>query len=269
MAGVAGNGQRELGDLILGARALRPWSEAAVGPGGDPMVGRADPRPRGGVRPRGRLRDGGRGEPDTLENMALGNVGAYARAGGLAMDWRARRRPRRSLARLGVTLPPPEARAGALSGGNVQRAILAREMARDPRLIVALYPTRGLDVKRSTAADASRVLEATTGAGVLLISEDLDELRGARRSAAALVRADRRPARRRGHLRRGGIETPATGAARGVRGCAAAASAGRSSWAWPCSRSCSRVRQEPAQGLRRHLLEHARRRTASPRRWSR
>ena len=75
-------------------------------------------------------------------------------------------------------LPPIrlEARVFALSGGNQQRLVLTREVAHDPRLIVALYPSRGLDA-RSTDALRALFLEArAVGAGVLLFSEELDEL---------------------------------------------------------------------------------------------
>jgi general nucleoside transport system ATP-binding protein len=65
---------------------------------------------------------------------------------------------------------------GALSGGNLQRAVVAREMAHKPKLILALYPTRGLDV-RSAASLRDLLLRARDqGNGVLLISEDLEEL---------------------------------------------------------------------------------------------
>ena len=112
-----------------------------------------------------------------LENMALGDTGRYARAGGLAMDWAAVRRDlERALARLRVTLPSLDLPAGALSGGNVQRMILARETAHVPDLIVAFYPTRGLDVRSAVAARELLLASRDRGAGVLLISEDLDEL---------------------------------------------------------------------------------------------
>jgi simple sugar transport system ATP-binding protein len=82
----------------------------------------------------------------------------------------------RSFARLGFPRPKLEMRAAALSGGNLQRVILARELAQQPRLIVALYPTRGLDA-RSTMMLRSILRDMRDrGAAVLLISEDLDEL---------------------------------------------------------------------------------------------
>jgi len=112
-----------------------------------------------------------------LENAALGDPRRYARAGGLAMDWPAARDDQaQAFTRLGFPVPSLDARLGTLSGGNVQRAVLARELAHAPRLIVALNPTRGLDA-RSTAATRRALLDARdAGAAVLLISEDLDEL---------------------------------------------------------------------------------------------
>ncbi len=112
-----------------------------------------------------------------LENMALGDTRRFARAGGLAMDWPAVRRDLESaLARLQVTLPSLDVPSQALSGGNVQRMILARETAHEPDLIIAFYPTRGLDLRSAIAARELLVASRDRGAGVLLISEDLDEL---------------------------------------------------------------------------------------------
>jgi simple sugar transport system ATP-binding protein len=112
-----------------------------------------------------------------LENMTLGDTRKYARAGGLAMDWRAARGDLEvALARLQVSLPSLDIPVGVLSGGNVQRMILARELAHGPRLIVAFYPTRGLDVRTAIAARELLVASRDGGAGVLLISEDMDEL---------------------------------------------------------------------------------------------
>ena len=112
-----------------------------------------------------------------LENMALGDTRRYSRAGGLAIDWQAVREDLAdALGRLRVTLPSLDMPAGGLSGGNVQRMILARELAHGPRLIVAFYPTRGLDVRSAVAARAELLAACDAGSGVLLISEDLDEL---------------------------------------------------------------------------------------------
>ena len=99
----------------------------------------------------------------------------------------------KSFARLGFPRPNFDARAATLSGGNLQRVVLARELAHEPRLIVALYPTRGLDA-RSTMMVRSLLRDMRDrGAAVLLISEDLDELfEVSDRLAGAVSRRHRR-----------------------------------------------------------------------------
>jgi simple sugar transport system ATP-binding protein len=93
------------------------------------------------------------------------------------MDWGAVRADlERSLNRLGFIILSLDMRLGTLSGGNIQRVVLAREMAPNPKLIIAFYPTRGLDVRSAVAARELLVASRDAGAGVLLISEDLGEL---------------------------------------------------------------------------------------------
>ncbi len=179
VAGVSGNGQRELGDVILGVQPCAAgskhlwgleatrWPVAKIRASGVVFV------------PEDALAMAAVPGLTVLENMALGDTRRYARLGGLAVNWtRARGDLARSLERCGFSIPPADTRIGALSGGNVQRAILAREMAHEPRLIVALYPTRGLDLRSTLAARELLLASRDGGAGVLLISEDLDELRG-------------------------------------------------------------------------------------------
>ena len=177
VAGVAGNGQRELGDAILG---LEPLQSGRVSLAGRDVTGASvrDIRAAGVVFiPEDALAMAGVGALTVLENMVLGDTRRYARAGGLGIDWAAARADlERSLERLGVTVGSPDRPLGALSGGNVQRVILARELAADPRLIVAFYPTRGLDARSADAARALLRRARAAGAGILLVSEDLGEL---------------------------------------------------------------------------------------------
>src|SRR5207302_9864902 len=70
----------------------------------------------------------------------------------------------------------PDSATRLLSGGQLQRFLLAREMALDPRVIVAVHPTRGLDVAATQQVQQWLVRARGTGASVLLISEDLDEV---------------------------------------------------------------------------------------------
>ena len=111
------------------------------------------------------------------ENLVLGGGRRYRQ--GLVFDWpRLVSDMQRSAARLGFPSLALDARAFALSGGNQQRVVLTRELAHQPRLIVGLYPTRGLDVRSAEAARTALCDARAAGASVLLISEDLDELFG-------------------------------------------------------------------------------------------
>ena len=177
VAGVSGNGQRELGDVVLGlvrcahgvkllggADATR-WPVARIRASGVAFI------------PEDALTMAGAARLTVLENMALGDTRRYARHGGLAIDWEgARSDLARSLARLDVAVPALQAPLGTLSGGTVQRVVLAREIARRPKLIIAFYPTRGLDVRSAIATRDLLMALREDGAGVLLISEDLAEL---------------------------------------------------------------------------------------------
>jgi general nucleoside transport system ATP-binding protein len=175
VAGVSGNGQREFCDLVLGlhhpqtgtkllwGEVASRWSVAKVREKGvaaipdDPLALACVP----GMTVR--------------ENLALGTGERYD--AGFGIDWqRLDADMQRSFARLGFPRPNFEARAATLSGGNLQRVVLARELAHEPKIIVALYPTRGLDA-RSTIAVRKLLRDLRDrGAAVLLISEDLDEL---------------------------------------------------------------------------------------------
>ena len=113
-----------------------------------------------------------------MENMILGEQTQYALHGGLALDWaRVQHDTDRLLNTTFINTPPRmQAIAQTLSGGNLQRVVIAREVGRRPRLLIAYYPARGLDLSNAEAARALLVRCATNGMGILLISEDLDEL---------------------------------------------------------------------------------------------
>lgn len=112
-----------------------------------------------------------------IHNMAITRTWLYARWGGLRLDWKkAIKDALDSFNRFGFQIPSLYTPTMALSGGNLQRMVIAREMAYHPKLIIASYLTRGLDVQSTLAAHQSLMDAREKGSGILLISEDLEEL---------------------------------------------------------------------------------------------
>ena len=175
VAGVTGNGQRELAELILGLQRPRRgtkllWGETATGW----SVARIRMRGVASIPddPLGLAAVAGL---TVRENLALGSIRRYR--AGLGLDWpRLAADMAKSVARLGFPPLAYDAPASVLSGGNLQRVVLVRELAHDPKLIVALYPTRGLAARSADALRAVLGAARDGGAAVLLVSEDLDEL---------------------------------------------------------------------------------------------
>jgi simple sugar transport system ATP-binding protein len=180
LAGVAGNGQRELAEALLGLR--RHAQGTIVVAGRD--VTRASVRDRLGAGlayiPEDRIEDGLLPGLSIAENLMLGlHHWAFPRR--TIFDRRiARELTRQAIDEYAVLARSEDARAATLSGGNIQKVLVARALAlaRLTRgvVLVAMNPTRGLDV-RATDFVRRRLLEfAQKGGAVLLISEDLDEL---------------------------------------------------------------------------------------------
>jgi len=181
IAGVAGNGQVELAEALSG---VRPLAAGTVRLGEWELVGGDRQRPTSdwltlGVSyvPEDRHRDGILPTRSITENLLLGSQrSAEVRSRGL-IDWRrARRSAEDVIERFSVRASGPHALAGDLSGGNIQRVILARAFARRPRLLVLHNPTRGLDIRSTQFVYEQVHAAAASGCAVLLISEDLDEV---------------------------------------------------------------------------------------------
>jgi simple sugar transport system ATP-binding protein len=175
VAGVAGNGQVELAEALAGVRPLR--SGAVVVDETD-LTGRPTAEwLAAGVAyvPEDRQRDGILPSSSITENLLLGTHRSRSRGG--FIDWAgARRAATAAIAEYSIKAPGAATQAGQLSGGNIQRVILARAFAHRPKLLVLHNPTRGLDI-RSTQFVYERVREAAAeGCSVVVISEDLDEL---------------------------------------------------------------------------------------------
>jgi general nucleoside transport system ATP-binding protein len=177
IAGVSGNGQRELADTILGLQSCVTGSRLLFGDDATSWSAKRIRAAGVGFVPDDPLARAVVPWMSLPQNMALGNLGAYSRAGGFRLDWdMVSVDIAAAFANLGFEALPLHSPVRAFSGGQVQRSVLARELGRKPRLLVAFNPTRGLDVR--SAAAAGRVLLGlrNSGAAVLLVSEDLDEL---------------------------------------------------------------------------------------------
>jgi len=175
VAGIAGNGQRELYEVALGLRrpergvvlmdgvpidrdtVRRAVAEGAVGVPEDPITDAVVP----GLT--------------VAEHVALDDLRSFRR--GLGIDWA---RVGERLAELeehtGLTLAGGDRLVADLSGGNIQRVMLARALGEPRALVVAAYPSRGLDIAKTRRTQELLLGHRAEGAGVLLISEDLDEL---------------------------------------------------------------------------------------------
>jgi ABC-type uncharacterized transport system ATPase subunit len=177
IAGVAGNGQRELAETITG---LREVSHGKIEINGKDMTNRT---------PLDIIRAGVSHVP--ADRIAMGVVGTMSVANNLAMKGYRKPplahtgfiRPRRILElalrlieAFHIDTPGPQTEVKYLSGGNIQKTILAREIESCSGLLVAGYPSRGLDVGATEAVRRRLIEQRDSGRAVLLISEDLEEL---------------------------------------------------------------------------------------------
>ena len=173
IAGIAGNGQSELGEALLG---LQP-ATGSIRLFGDKISGwTTDEVLCAGVRYLPEDAIGMAMVPDmsVTENLLLGPARL---SDGVWLDLRsADARLDVELADFPLDLAPRHTRLAELSGGNVQRVLLARELSSDARVLVACYPTRGLDVISAESARRLLSRHRDNGAAIVLVSEDLDEL---------------------------------------------------------------------------------------------
>jgi len=177
IAGVAGNGQRELAETITGMRAPTAGQVSVAGRllrGGD-----ARAAIHAGVAhvPEDRLHTGVAPSLSIASNMVLKSYRGKRVARGPLLRLRAIRDHAVSLIhRYDVRGGGPEVPARQLSGGNLQKVVLAREFEDAPRVLLVASPTRGLDVAAIETVHRYIRQAAADGVGVLLISEDLDEI---------------------------------------------------------------------------------------------
>jgi ABC-type uncharacterized transport system ATPase subunit len=177
IAGVDGNGQRELAEVITGLRRLEGGRGTLLGKqmaSLSPLEAR-----RRGVShiPEDRLWRAVVKGMTVEENVALGRQDQPPFARGPWVDFAGRReRTQKLLATYDVRPPEPTFPIQGLSGGNQQKVVVARELDTQPKLVVAVQPTRGLDISAVAQVRSRLREERARGAGVLLISLDLEEV---------------------------------------------------------------------------------------------
>ncbi len=176
IAGVAGNGQRELGEMVAGLR--RPTGGRIRINGQDRT--RASPLEvlTSGVGhvPEDRLGTGVAPSLSVADNLLLKDYRSREFGRGPFLDHQAvMDHASRLITEFGIRAAPGSP-VRTLSGGNLQRVILAREITSGPRLILAFHPTRGLDVGATEMVHQLMLMQRRAGVAILLISEDLDEI---------------------------------------------------------------------------------------------
>lgn len=177
VAGVDGNGQEELVEAIAGMRRI---SDGAVRIGGRDIAG-LSPRQVASMGvahiPASRHKTGLILDMTVAENLILQSQyrSPFSRGGNL--DFKIIRDTAKNLMKeFDIRAPNEDTRVRLLSGGNQQKVILARELARKPKVLLAVHPTRGLDVG-ATEYIRRKIVEArNSGCAVLLVSTELDEI---------------------------------------------------------------------------------------------
>jgi simple sugar transport system ATP-binding protein len=176
IAAVAGNGQSELAEVVTGLRACR----GRVLVGGEDVANRPVratiqrgvahvPEDRNGV--------GSAPNLSLVDNLIMKRYRTGPIARGWAIDAGAARKVATELKDgYAISAPSIDTEARLLSGGNLQRVILAREIESHPRLMIAVQPTRGLDVGAVETVHQLLLERRAAGAAILLVSEELDEL---------------------------------------------------------------------------------------------
>lgn len=177
IAGVAGNGQRELSEVITG---LRPVKSGGISIN---CVDSTNKSPlqiiRSGVShiPSDRIAVGAVGDMSVANNLAMKDYRAAPISKGLLLlPRRILEFARKMISAFNIATPSPETRVKFLSGGNIQKTILAREIESCGSLLVAVYPSRGLDIGATESVRKELVAQRDAGKAVLLVSEDIDEI---------------------------------------------------------------------------------------------
>jgi ABC-type uncharacterized transport system ATPase subunit len=180
IAGVSGNGQRELAEAIAGLRSTNSGSHIAMD--GNSLDGLNTRRRRdAGLSyvPEERMKDGAIGEFSVSENLMLvDHASKDFSSRGLFRFGEIETHCEQLVSDYAVKTPSLDTPVSSLSGGNIQKVILARELANEPGVLIASQPTRGVDIGAAEYIHSRLVDARERGMATLVISEDLDEVLG-------------------------------------------------------------------------------------------
>ncbi|MCA9895820.1 MAG: ATP-binding cassette domain-containing protein, partial [Anaerolineae bacterium] len=178
IAGVSGNGQKELAEVIAGLRTATSGSVSVHGTditNGEPAKIKAM-----GLSyiPEERMVDGIIKDFSVAENYILRDCteAKYATNGLFMRFNRINKNCEEAIRAYAIKTPDTATKAKSLSGGNIQKLVLARELSSDPEIILASQPTRGVDIGAIEYIHHRLLEEREKGRAILLISEDLDEI---------------------------------------------------------------------------------------------
>jgi len=179
IAGVSGNGQRELAEAVAGLRTVDSGTVTINGN----LATNASPREvrRLGMSyvPESRMKEGVVADFTVAENLIIVNHNEQPISRRGFLNFKAiRERCTDLVERFTVKTPTLDTPTSSLSGGNIQKLIIARELSSDPDVLIAAQPTRGVDIGAAEYIHARLMDQRREGVAILLISEDLDEVMG-------------------------------------------------------------------------------------------
>jgi simple sugar transport system ATP-binding protein len=178
LAGVSGNGQRELAECLAGMR--KPTAGSVTIDDRDITQATLNQRVDAGMAyiPEERMRDGAIREFSVRDNVFLHDHASPPYARGIFLSLaRMQEHAAKLVEEYAVKTPSLDTPLKNLSGGNIQKLIMARELSRRPSVLIAAQPTRGVDISATGYIHERLLAQRETGVGILLISEDLDEIR--------------------------------------------------------------------------------------------
>jgi simple sugar transport system ATP-binding protein len=177
IAGVDGNGQKELGEVIAGQRPVEGGQVELEGKDITGHGSQAALEAGVGYVTDDRMGEGCVGSMTVAENAVLKVLSRPPVSNGVVLKRRAiQEYALRLIEEFDIKTPSPNAQVSTLSGGNVQKLLMARELALEPKVLVCNKPTHGLDMKTAQFVQQTLRAQAAKGAAVLLISSELDEI---------------------------------------------------------------------------------------------